>query len=89
MSIGSASSDSAHPITSQSSISSGDSNDSHPDRKVIKVSLLLPGQEETVNYKSMIVSRINSVFNRVDYTVCKKETTPVMLFTIISYQPCL
>ena len=56
VSIGSTSSDSAHPITSQSSISSGDSDGCHPDRRVIKVTLLIPGQEDTVNYKSMIVS---------------------------------
>lgn len=56
VSIGSASSDSAHPITSQSSISSGDSDGSHhPDRRVIKVTLLTPGSDD-VNYKSMIVS---------------------------------
>lgn len=56
VSIGSASSDSAHPVTSQSSISSGDSEVLQPDRRVIRVSLLLKGQSE-VNYKSMIVSR--------------------------------
>ncbi|XP_067941437.1 ral guanine nucleotide dissociation stimulator-like 1 isoform X2 [Watersipora subatra] len=54
VSIGSASSDSAHPITSQSSISSGDSDVSgNQDRRVIKVTLLASGQDITVNYKSI------------------------------------
>ncbi|KAF6034667.1 RALGDS [Bugula neritina] len=68
VSIGSASSDSAHPITSQSSISSGDSDGSHhPDRRVIKVTLLTPGSDD-VNYKSMILTnkdRSMAVIKRV------------------------
>lgn len=62
VSVGSASSDSAHPITSHSSISSGDSDSQAPDKRIVRVCLLISSQQSTVNYKSMIVSTVTFVY---------------------------